>query len=388
MTLLRALLVMTLALLFSCAAQNTQMASLDKGFGGTGVLPCPQTIAHTPGDSGFGGTGVIGTITDFGSIWVNGLEIELKPSTRIDSNLGYSVKLAIGQQVITHTAQNALETDQVTVFYPIAGRIGQRTDNTLTIQGQTVRMDANTQGLKNAATGDHVAISALPQPDGSWLATRIDPNPRHVEKIERPSLEMIATPRALLEGTVIHRGDQAYLMPYDLPLSASEARAVRNGQLALVVAQRIRDRWLTEQIQPLRHWRMDWHDMRQQHRTLREQVESSPHAPREMMPERTELLRDAHSAHEIGEAAREQAEQMREAQTSRDASEMAREQVEQMREAQTSRDASETAREQVEQMRETREQRDSLRQQQEDMQELKEMRDQFEARDDYHEVDD
>lgn len=299
-------------LLGSCASdQPTRTAMLDRGFGGTGLTVCgPGALAG--GDSGFGGTGhgtecgmggtgVIGTITDFGSIWVNGLEIELSPDLKVDTNLGGQVKLGIGHQVITTAradAQGRPVTAHVRVFYAVAGRISARNGNSLSIAGQHITLDGETRGLRDAREGDWVAVSALPQGEGRWLATRIDPNPSRASRIARPQLDSLDTPRALLQGTVMHRDGRPVLAPYDLPLNT---RDLHDGTLAVVAAQREARHWQVEQIETLRHWRVDWQQMHSQMRELR--------TLHHQMREQSEGL---HEAREQQEHLREQQENMRE----------------------------------------------------------------------------
>ena len=47
----------------------------DRGIGGTGA-PAALSAASRTADRGIGGTGIIGVVTGFGSIFVNGLEIQ------------------------------------------------------------------------------------------------------------------------------------------------------------------------------------------------------------------------------------------------------------------------------------------------------------------------
>ncbi|MCK4675157.1 MAG: hypothetical protein KAT61_04530, partial [Gammaproteobacteria bacterium] len=68
-------LILSLA---SCASSRLNMVAADDedkdiGLGGTGMLA--DTGSGQTG-SGMGGTGIIGEITGFGSIFVNGIEVE------------------------------------------------------------------------------------------------------------------------------------------------------------------------------------------------------------------------------------------------------------------------------------------------------------------------
>lgn len=157
---------------------------LDSGFGGTGRT-----------SKGFGGTGVIGTIEQFGSIWVNGIEIGLGQKTRIHSNLpGKSAELQasdlrIGQQVWleTHLDSEKTTTADIHVYYPLAGQIEaiQTQDMATEIQvnGQRVYVDESTRLANNLnlKVGEFVRISGLPvyrhnsdERENAWQATLVE----------------------------------------------------------------------------------------------------------------------------------------------------------------------------------------------------------------------
>ena len=72
----------------------TQIALNDRGIGGTG-------IGIDIYERGIGGTGIIGTITEFGSIVVNGLHIEYREDQVVDSLFEQKQgrNLKIGQEV-------------------------------------------------------------------------------------------------------------------------------------------------------------------------------------------------------------------------------------------------------------------------------------------------
>jgi len=159
---------------------------LDEGFGGTGVTA-----------SGFGGTGIVGTIEQFGSIWVNGIEIGLGQKTEISSNLTGLSKtlkpndLRIGQQVWLETRPNQEKTTTaaIHVYYPLAGKIDEITSKDMAteilVNGQRVYISSQTVMSEqiNLYVGEYVRISGLPifledgiQRSNAWQATLIEPN--------------------------------------------------------------------------------------------------------------------------------------------------------------------------------------------------------------------
>ncbi len=377
----RFILLLILLLTGCMQATETRLAS-NSGFGGTGYTTgCPAArllhgesgfggTGHSA-DCGFGGTGVIGTITDFGSIWVNGLEIELAPGLNIASNLGHPVKLAIGQQVITHTQPGTLVTNQVEVFYPIAGQIQRYQDGQLVINGQTITLDAHTQGLKTLHTGDWVAVSGWPQSTGHWLATRIDANPARVSQVERPSLENLNTRKALIEGGVVIHDKTAWLEPYHLKLG--QAETWQNKQLALAALQRMRDGWQLNAVRALHQWQVDWHTIvREQHEQMRHM--HSLHRgfehklARERLLEHHESLKDQHEALEAQrETLQESQDELREHEDSL---------KEQQSTLQDQKDILDEQRETLqESQEELREHEDSLKEQQSTLQDQKDILD-------------
>ena len=166
-----------LSLLVSCqsTSPNTVIASnssLD-GFGGTGN--------SINGEDGFGGTGIVGTITAFGSIWVNGVEVEYEQATPIKSRLTQNkVKLKLGQQVSLETKPNNNVTiaERITVYYPLAGKITSISNNKITLNNEMVYINSNTLFDENLTLkkGNYIAVNALPNAKGGWDATRINDN--------------------------------------------------------------------------------------------------------------------------------------------------------------------------------------------------------------------
>jgi len=155
----------------------------DSGFGGTGKLS-----AHT-GDSGFGGTGIVGTITEFGSIWVNGVRVQYDKKVKIVSSLSDKDTLKLGQQVVVETQSNKQTpwTNTIRIYYPLAGEITQVIDNQITVDGQIVYITKETKigdGIP-LKVGAMVAINGYPDSENNWTATRISHNPeaKHLYKL-------------------------------------------------------------------------------------------------------------------------------------------------------------------------------------------------------------
>jgi len=169
-------------------ADQRHSKDLDSGFGGTG---------HT--SKGFGGTGVIGTLEQFGSIWVNGIEIGLGQKTKISSNLPNSLNtltvgdLRIGQQVWleTHPDQDKTTTAEIHIYYPLAGQVddvktvGMATE--ILVNGQRVYISSTTTMSEKLQlkVGEFVRISGIPvysengsERSNTWQATLVE---QHIE---------------------------------------------------------------------------------------------------------------------------------------------------------------------------------------------------------------
>ncbi len=172
------------------------------GVGGTGHTkhPLPEQDAATIGDDGIGGTGIVGIVTGFGSVCVNGLEVEYDDSTAIDSNGAAvnSMALAVGQLVVVEATgrRDQLHADRIAVRDAAVGPAFavDAARGELVVLGQSVRVgpgaplvDRASQrplALGDVAIGDFLAVSGLRQADGIVVATRVD----RVAKSDRVSV--------------------------------------------------------------------------------------------------------------------------------------------------------------------------------------------------------
>jgi len=174
-----------------------QVASGESGFGGTGQKLASvsgfggtgQKLASLSGfggtgktSSGFGGTGIVGTITGFGSIWVNGIEIGYGQQTQITSNLKQESALKRGQQVVLETLpiKDKTLTQKIHIFYPIAGRVTGVKSNQIEIDHQYhVQITPKTYqdtGLL-LQKGQYIAVNGYQTQAKVWTATRLNHNP-------------------------------------------------------------------------------------------------------------------------------------------------------------------------------------------------------------------
>ena len=139
----------------------------DIGIGGTGLVASV--------DNGLGGTGIVGNISGFGSIFVNGIEIEYDHTTPFFIN-GETRKyqtLAIGDVVEVLTSDNKQRTNArlINLRHELVGIVDSVNADTINIQGQTVLLPDDNNEIPNI--GDKVAISGFRIDVQSIQATRI-----------------------------------------------------------------------------------------------------------------------------------------------------------------------------------------------------------------------
>jgi hypothetical protein len=163
---------------------GTQIAQYDPkngdGLGGTGI----RTADNRHGD-GLGGTGVVGTISGFGSIIVNGLELEFDHTTNVaaDGRPASLEALRIGQviQGVARNKDGKLQLESLEIQHAVSGTISaiDYSAQTMTVLGQTIRLNlagdkVATAGFRTLHVGDQVSVSGLRLSDGTIFASRVD----------------------------------------------------------------------------------------------------------------------------------------------------------------------------------------------------------------------
>jgi len=167
-------------------------AGNDSGLGGTGnVASHGSGIGGTGDVAGIGGTGIVGTITGFGSICVNGVEIhyDTKTPTWMDGQPAAANSLAIGQ-VVSVDAQGAgpqVRARTIQVLYAVTGPVTRVTPGgRLQVLGQRVQLPAGPRASMAVRPGDFVQVSGLRRADGVIVASRIHPAPRGRASVTGP----------------------------------------------------------------------------------------------------------------------------------------------------------------------------------------------------------
>lgn len=137
------------------------------GIGGTGG----------GGGGGIGGTGVAyGTITGFGSVWVNGVRYETPAGTvfRLDDSAVSQSDLKVG--MVARVEGSGTTASTVVVDSALKGRVEAVAGDVFTVMGQTVQTDATTtfdNGIR-PAVGEWVEVHGLPQQAGVVAANYIE----------------------------------------------------------------------------------------------------------------------------------------------------------------------------------------------------------------------
>ncbi|MCW2245199.1 hypothetical protein M2352_000790 [Azospirillum fermentarium] len=172
--------LLTTALLAGCGT-DAPVRSGDRGIGGTGSI-AERGIGGTGtiADRGIGGTGIVGTVTAFGSIWVNGHRVALPPSAavQVEGHPAGIGAVRVGHVVAVDAGAAADGADAtaraVAVRYAAAGPVEAVESGGLTVLGQRVDLT----GAVMAALpqpGAWVAVSGLRRPDGGIAAGLVEP---------------------------------------------------------------------------------------------------------------------------------------------------------------------------------------------------------------------
>lgn len=155
----------------------------DIGLGGTGLVA----------NGGLGGTGIIGEITGYGSIFVNGVEIEYDDTTPFTIN-GKSVKhqpLAIGDivEVLTTDSNTYTHAKEINLRHELVGKVESIEPETysFTVNGQTVVQAINKYAPP--AIGKTVAVSGFRVDELTIMSTRVTVTDTQ-DKLLRTSTEL------------------------------------------------------------------------------------------------------------------------------------------------------------------------------------------------------
>lgn len=131
------------------SSQSNMSASNDEdqdiGIGGTGML----ASSGNSEESGLGGTGIVGVITGFGSVFVNGIEVEYNTKTpfSINGNKSPFLQLKIGDivEILTTDGKNHTDAKIINLRHEVVGRVESvnRKTHSFKILGQTILQTKN-----------------------------------------------------------------------------------------------------------------------------------------------------------------------------------------------------------------------------------------------------
>jgi hypothetical protein len=197
-------------------------AVADRGIGGTGAPVAMATAIQTV-ERGIGGTGIVGVVTGFGSVFVNGIEVEYDASVSVDiDGNASSVSALRAGQLVAIQAEGPADSPHarmISVRSAVTGRIEalELGSGMLTIAGQAVTVPDGTWGANHFGLGDWVTVSGLRRGDGTIVASRLD---------VAPAGTLLARGRVVRDGDVVRVGT--------LELTGPVAAGVKEGQFVVV----------------------------------------------------------------------------------------------------------------------------------------------------------
>ena len=174
----RLFLVLLLVSFTACTSNPTNMLAgndedEDSGLGGTGII----ATANDDSDNGLGGTGILGEITGFGSIFVNGIEIEYDRETAftIDGKTADYQQLQIGDvvEVLTTDLDKHTQAQIINLRHEVIGKVEATDAQTFsfTVRGQTIIKPINNRLLPKVGT--MVAVSGFRINKNTIISTRV-----------------------------------------------------------------------------------------------------------------------------------------------------------------------------------------------------------------------
>ncbi|MBX7198638.1 MAG: hypothetical protein K1X51_04625 [Rhodospirillaceae bacterium] len=185
-----------------------------RGLGGTGISSggiVAQREAR-PEERGLGGTGIVGVVTGFGSICVNGFEVQLASDTAVtvEGLPANQADVRLGQVVAIEafTGANGLAAAKIDVSVAVAGPVSAiaRDGSQMTVAGQTVAVSsfAGSADIAGVRRGDWVVVSGLRRADDSIAGTSIVKLPRRGREVFVSGIARAAAGRVEIGGLAIN----------------------------------------------------------------------------------------------------------------------------------------------------------------------------------------
>jgi hypothetical protein len=216
---------------FVFGMQNTGNGLTGNGMGGTGIDRNGMGGTGLHNGNGMGGTGakfterkgmggtgidgdigVYGRITAFGSICVNGMEIEYTKMTPVNNEGGKASaqSLKIGQMVAVRAYKDNkgdFRARRIAIDKIVSGRVTRidQKHGEFHVMKDLVLLGAKSRGqMKDLRDGDYVAVSGLRRADGAIVAS-------HIEKTTKGRAAQEQSPRSLFGSGVKYFSLQGYV---------------------------------------------------------------------------------------------------------------------------------------------------------------------------------
>lgn len=232
--------------------------SSDGGMGGTGISPQSRQTTEESVE-----LAILGVITGFGSVCVNGVEVDYDAATPVTlaQAPASAGALAIGQVVAIRAfgSSERAKAERIDVLDGIVGRVTSfdRASGLLEIGAHRVHvapgamMDLPAQAL---AERPNVRVSGLWRADGTFAATRIDrASDDAAPRAAAPSWPQLGGRRLIAQGYVQDvRGSTVTVGGLDFELDARAGAAVRRDELVRLTARIENGRWMIERADRLR----------------------------------------------------------------------------------------------------------------------------------------
>ncbi len=178
------------------------------GIGGTGIL------AGTEGEN----LGLIGRITGFGSIFVNGVEVEYDQETKVslDGVPAAVGDLALGQvvEILARNEQGRVIGSNIRIRYEVAGPVGaiDEKNGTIKVLGQSVIIGTKTvraQGVAGLPSpGSVVRVSGFRAGNGLIFASRLERGKKTDPALLIGRVNSITGGRAVVAGIPVELGNR------------------------------------------------------------------------------------------------------------------------------------------------------------------------------------
>ncbi|MCP9484199.1 DUF5666 domain-containing protein [Shimia sp. CNT1-13L.2] len=160
---------------------------------------------ETEREGGILGTGILGTITELGSIYVNGQHIRFAPDFAVTDGItvtnAHQLRPGHTVAVIATPGEDAWQASYIRQIIPLVGPVQSVSSSGFKVMGTTVL--TNGIAANDLNVGDWVAVSGLWQ-SGHVIASRVETTPQHgLARIEGSVLDLVSGQPLTIGGTRI-----------------------------------------------------------------------------------------------------------------------------------------------------------------------------------------